>query len=84
MDLESKRRKKKKGENGLGFTRLNYVLMAVGLALLVIGYIFLAVGDITVAPILLVLGYCVVIPAAILITGRSGKAPSEEKEAHSN
>jgi hypothetical protein len=37
-----------------------------GLASIVAGYIFLAAGDITAAPILLVLGYCVLIPLSFL------------------
>ena len=68
-------RKSKKTEESLGFGRLNHILMAVGLGMIILGYIFLAVGDITVAPILLVIGYCAVLPAAILIAGRSGKSP---------
>ena len=35
-------------------------------AALILGFADLAVGGITVAPILLVLGYCVLIPLAIL------------------
>jgi hypothetical protein len=65
-------KKTKKAEESLGFGKLNYILMAVGLGMIIIGYILLAVGDITGAPILLVLGYCAVLPAAILI-GRKSK-----------
>ena len=63
---------KKLGES-LGFGKLNYTLMAVGLGLIVLGYIFLASGSITMAPILLVLGYCVVLPVALLITSKERK-----------
>jgi len=45
----------------------NYVLGGLGLLLIVFGFITLAAGSITLAPILLVLGYCVVVPIAILI-----------------
>jgi hypothetical protein len=45
----------------------NYVLGGVGLLFIVFGFISLARGSITLAPILLVLGYCVVVPIAILI-----------------
>ena len=64
-------KKTKKGLDNLGFGRLNYILMAIGLGMIIIGYVFLATGDITVAPILLVIGYCGVLPAAILIRDRS-------------
>ena len=66
-------RKSKKAEDSLGFGKINYILMAVGLGMIILGYILLAFGDITVAPILLVIGYCAVLPAAILIAGRSIK-----------
>jgi len=70
-------KKVKKAEDSLGFGKLNYVLMAVGLGMIILGYVFLATGDITAAPILLVIGYCAVLPAAILIHGRSKKEPLE-------
>ncbi len=69
-------RKSKKSEESLGFTKINYILLAVGLGLIVIGYILLSVGDITGAPILLVLGYCAVLPLAILY-GKKVKSTDE-------
>ena len=45
----------------------NYVLGGLGLLLIVFGFVTLAAGSITLAPILLVLGYCVVVPVAILV-----------------
>jgi hypothetical protein len=59
------------------FTRKNYIAFAVGLALLIVGYICLAQPpangflSLTLAPILLVLGYCVVFPYAIMARQRS-------------
>ncbi|HEY3258501.1 MAG TPA: hypothetical protein VGJ64_06560 [Gemmatimonadaceae bacterium] len=41
-------------------------LWAAALAVIVIGFADLAAGGTTVAPILLVLGYCVLVPIAIL------------------
>jgi hypothetical protein len=73
-------KKTKKGEESLGFNKLNYILMAVGLGMIVLGYIFLAAGDITGSPILLVLGYCAVLPIAILI-GRKSKEPTEHSDS---
>jgi hypothetical protein len=75
MEQDTKSTKKQKKDGGsLGFARLNYILMAVGLGVIVIGYIFLATGDITIAPILLVIGYCGILPAAILIRNRTQKS----------
>ncbi len=58
----------------LPFTKKNYLLFAVGLAVIVLGYITLGYGSITLAPILLVLGYCVIIPVAIIINGKKDKS----------
>ena len=45
----------------------NYVAFALGLLTIGLGYVFLSKGSITAAPILLVLGYCVIIPVAIML-----------------
>ncbi|MCD6161268.1 MAG: hypothetical protein J7K40_02505 [candidate division Zixibacteria bacterium] len=70
--MAAKGKTSKNTEKNLGFGKLNFILLAVGLGMIVIGYIFLAIGDITIAPILLVLGYCGVLPAAILVHKRNG------------
>jgi hypothetical protein len=59
-------------ETDLGFRwgLANSVLLALGVATLVAGYIALARGSITLAPILLVGGYCGLIPAALLWRGQ--------------
>jgi hypothetical protein len=57
----------------------NYLLMAIGVAAIVLGFILLALKDITVAPVLLVLGYCILIPAGLLLRGtpwRRGRGQS--------
>lgn len=50
----------------LGFTPTNGVLAGAGLVSLVLGYWLLAQGSITAAPLLLVLGYVVLLPLAII------------------
>lgn len=50
----------------LQFGRTNAILGAAGLASLVLGYVLLAQGSITAAPLLLVLGYVVLLPLAII------------------
>ena len=50
----------------LKFTRVNAMLGAGGLAALTAGYWLLAQGSITTAPLLLVLGYVVLLPMAII------------------
>ena len=56
----------------------NYILFAIGIIVIVVGYISLSAGSITLAPILLVLGYCVLIPVSIIIRGKSEVAPADD------
>ncbi len=46
--------------------KFKWRLFVAGLASIVVGYILLSLNDITVAPVLLVLGYCVLIPLSFL------------------
>jgi hypothetical protein len=63
-------------EMDLGFRwgTLNSVLLGLGTAVLAIGYMSLAKGSLTLAPVLLVAGYCVVIPASLLVRGTGSNA----------
>ncbi len=65
-------------EADLGFSwgAVNSLLLALGIGVLVAGYMALSKGSITLAPVLLVLGYCGLIPASLLLRGRD-KAPGE-------
>lgn len=51
----------------LQFTAVNLACGGAGLLALVVGYWLLASGSITLAPLLLVLGYVVLIPLAFLL-----------------
>lgn len=64
-------RSKMQPEVDLGFRwgLPNTVLLTIGVALLVAGYLSLSRGSITMAPVLLVTGYCVFIPASLLVRG---------------
>ena len=46
--------------------RFRWKLFGIGMAAIVVGYILLAINNITIAPLLLVLGYCVLVPLAFL------------------
>jgi len=48
------------------FGRKNYVLFGAAALVILAGYFFLSKGSITLAPILLLLGYLVLIPIGIL------------------
>jgi hypothetical protein len=51
----------------LQFSAINAVLAGVGLASIVLGYFLLSQGSKTAAPLLLVLGYVVLLPLAIIL-----------------
>ena len=67
------RQQRKPAEAGLGFNwgLANSLLLGTALAVLAAGYLALAKGSVTLAPVLLVLGYCGLIPAALLVRGRA-------------
>ena len=50
----------------LRFTKVNALLGVAGLVALILGYWLLGQGSITAAPLLLVLGYVVLLPMAII------------------
>ena len=64
-------------ESNLPFTRKNWTLAAIGLAIILLGYVCLRIPpaegflSLTLAPVLLVTGYCVLIPMAILVRDRT-------------
>ncbi len=55
------------------FTRINYWLIGIGTVLIIIGFFCLSCGPVdnpvslTIAPVLLVLGFCVVVPLALIV-----------------
>jgi hypothetical protein len=61
----------------ISLTKKNYMIIGLGILLIVIGYVLMAANSVdgflptVVAPILLVAGYCVVIPLGILIKDKS-------------
>jgi len=69
---------RKLAEADLGFSwgPLNSLLLGLGVAVLIAGYVTLSRGSITLAPVLLVLGYCGLIPASLLLRGRN-QGPGE-------
>jgi len=56
---------------------LNSALLALGVVTLVAGYMSLSKGSLTLAPVLLVTGYCVLIPTALLVRGSGGSSEGE-------
>lgn len=58
----------------------NYLVFILALVIIIIGYISLGYGSITLAPVLLIAGYCVLIPIAIMIKGRPDEADTVRDE----
>ena len=64
----------------LPFTRKNWTLALAGVASILLGYVFLRIPpaegflSLTLAPVLLVAGYCVLIPLAILVRDRASES----------
>ena len=55
------------------FGKINYQIFGIGLCVIMLGYIIMATGEteslqsVKIAPLILIVGYCIIIPAAILI-----------------
>jgi hypothetical protein len=54
-------------EQKLPFTKKNYAVFGLGVLSVILGFVTLSQGSTTLAPILLILGYCVIIPISILL-----------------
>jgi len=73
--------KRKAPSMALPFSKRNYQILGLGLLVIVLGYVALSqppwdgTMPLVVAPILLVIGYCVVIPLGILYREKSVSQP---------
>lgn len=50
----------------LSFSRTNGIWLGLGALVIAIGYVLLGQGDTGLAPVLLVVGYCVLLPIGIV------------------
>ena len=61
---------------GWAFNRINYIIFFIGVLFIVLGYIIMATGTVnsfqslTLAPIMLFLGYIIIIPASLIYRGK--------------
>lgn len=69
---------------GLAFGVSNYAVMVAGIVTIFAGYVLLDGGSVTAAPLLLVLGYAVLLPVGILLgwraLGSNGRARDTETD----
>ncbi len=72
--MATKKSKKARARRNLVvFGERNVLLLMAGLIVILIGYLLLGRGSITAAPILLVLGYCVMVPLSIILWTKQSK-----------
>src|SRR5262245_44202553 len=55
---------------------INYALMGMAVVAAVVGFYLLSIGESVLSPILIVLSYCVIIPAGLLIERKAKGAKS--------
>jgi hypothetical protein len=71
QSLKKSIKKKKSQDIMLPFTKENYLLLVLGVIVIAIGYILMEMGGaydalaLVISPIILVIGYCVIIPFSI-------------------
>jgi len=84
--IRQRARKEPLRSQGLPLNAINYGLFALGLGVIIIGYLALAQPpadsfmSLTLAPILLVVGYCIIIPVAILYQKKKPLGSTNGKE----
>jgi hypothetical protein len=64
---QEKPKAKKPVRPNIVFGKKNYILFGVGIFTIALGYFLLAKGSVTLAPILLVIGYVILVPLSIII-----------------
>lgn len=65
------------------YGKKNYIYFAIALLVIIIGFILLGTGDKTFSPILLVLGYLVLIPYALMVKDTSVESQQNTEDTDS-
>ena len=69
-----------KNQDDWSFTYINYLLFFTGVFTIIIGYIIMYLGEtesiqsVKIAPAVLFIGYCILIPISILYKSRDGSS----------
>lgn len=84
--LDNKKTKKKSDFIvNLSLSGINYLIFGIGILAIVLGYIVMATGktysfqSLTISPIILLIGYLILIPIAILYTKKDHSEKSNQK-----
>jgi hypothetical protein len=73
-------------DHSFPFARKNWIIFAIGIAVILLGYVLLSIPpadgflSLTLAPILLVAGYCILIPMTILAKAGAGKSSGSKEK----
>ncbi|HMQ67885.1 MAG TPA: hypothetical protein PKA90_02005 [Ignavibacteria bacterium] len=92
QNIKSRKTKRELSHLHFALTSKNYMIIASGIVLIILGYILMSENSVDgflptiVAPILLIFGYCVVVPIGILYNAKSEDTPAadESKESGSS
>lgn len=82
--IRSKKQKKEQSHLHFAMTSKNYYIITAGIVIIIIGYFLMNENSVSgflptmVAPVLLVFGYCVVIPVGILYKGKEVSETADE------
>jgi membrane protein YdbS with pleckstrin-like domain len=86
-------RKAKKSLHGsfnVYWTKKNYLILSAGLAVIIIGFFLMSIGpwqsfpSLFISPILLVIGYLIILPAAVLYRSKEKSENTEGQEIASS
>ena len=86
---DKSKQKKARQDETLPFERENYIILGVGLLVIICGYIALSQPStdgtfipLTLAPIMLVFGYCVIVPLGIMFRKKTTEPHAPEGAEH--
>ncbi|MCB0727013.1 MAG: hypothetical protein R3A12_19850 [Ignavibacteria bacterium] len=77
QNIKARKTKRELSHLHFALTSKNYMIIASGIVLIILGYILMSENSVDgflptiVAPILLIIGYCVIVPIGILYSAKS-------------
>ncbi len=86
MIKEKKIKKSTQFVKNLSLTKTNYLIFGLGLLVIIVGYFVMASGDtysfrsLSVAPVILLLGYLIIIPISILYRKDESKDQNKSEQ----
>ncbi len=86
QSLRSKRQKKELSHLHFAMNSKNYMIIGAGIAVIILGYILMSPNSVdgflptVIAPMLLIFGYCIVVPIGILYKDKGVNEEDEKVE----